>query len=296
MAAVPKISASLLLLRRSANADFEVLMIQRRSRMTYSNSYVFPGGMLDPSDSASQWQSLLPRLRADSFPAVPGFPALDLNALRIAAVRETYEEVRLFVGEGMPEKEGKDFVKQCVKTGAVPAVDKLVYFLRFVTPMDFKARFDTTFFVADVSGLDTSINLQRDESKAFQWLSPLQALNQFESREMKIYPPQLYSLYVLSHITDLSQLPTLSSRVQRYPILPCHKHVGGLALSGLLPGDELYELESCTKRGGMHRINLDLIEGLSFQVSQGHNTFLDHSPVRVFRKGKLWLREPASSL
>ena len=292
MAVAPKVSASLLLLKPTAAHSFEVLMIQRRSRMSYSNSYVFPGGLVEPDDSSTDWLKLVPGLKTEEVPAALMTPALDLNALRVAAIRETFEEVQLFLGSGQPGlAPDAPFSQQCVSASAVPSLAALHYFLRFVTPLDFKQRFDTTFFVAEVPPL-SDVRLQLGESKAFKWLDPLQALNLFEKREMKMYPPQLYSLYVLSHVERLQDLQRMSQEMKKFPILPSHVHVGGTGLTGLFPGDELYPLSTSHKSSGTHRITLDLIEGLSFSISPGHNSFLDLSPYRLARKGNQWLRVP----
>ena len=48
----PKISASLILCRESSNNGFEILMIRRSLKVSFSGIYIFPGGSLEESDSS----------------------------------------------------------------------------------------------------------------------------------------------------------------------------------------------------------------------------------------------------
>ncbi|XP_029622640.1 nucleoside diphosphate-linked moiety X motif 19-like [Salmo trutta] len=93
--------------------DYEVLLLKRSGTTGFMpNAYVFPGGMVDPSDFSSQWldlfksfQSLLnfglgfvkqpPETRPPIFSTDRkklGSPVPGDVALRICAVRETFEE------------------------------------------------------------------------------------------------------------------------------------------------------------------------------------------------------------
>src|SRR5258706_10302610 len=78
---IPRPAATLLLLRDGA-AGLEVLMTARHEEAGFAaGALVFPGGKVDPVDAA---------LAAHC----PNSPALDADALvlRIAAIRETFEE------------------------------------------------------------------------------------------------------------------------------------------------------------------------------------------------------------
>ena len=75
--AVPRLSASLLLLRE---APLEVLMIRRNSSGSFASAMVFPGGVVEAEDGSDDW---LPCLRG-----ADGLTTHD-RTLRIAALRET---------------------------------------------------------------------------------------------------------------------------------------------------------------------------------------------------------------
>lgn len=300
MATRAKISASLLLLRRAANNEFEVLMTQRRAQMTYSNSYVFPGGTVDAGDKLAKWKAVLPAAESEHLPETSMTASVDLSELKLAAIRETYEEVGVFLGKGVPAAGEKvTFLQRCVNPDssikATPGLDTLHYFMRFVTGIDFKVRFDTTFFAAETCS-SSSVELSTSESKAFRWVTPLQALNLFESRLMKMYPPQLYVLYVLSHIAGLETLFPLCKDSLRQPIIPSFRYnEGSTGVSAMMPGDHQYPHPIPWTAVGKHRVILDLIEGLSFDVSPGISHFLDQSPYKVLKKGNSWQRVPKSS-
>lgn len=300
MASGAKLSASLLLLRRAVNNEFEVLMTQRRARMTYSNSYVFPGGTLDEEDRLEKWKTVLPDTETEVLQSTSMTPSVDLSQLKLAAIRETYEEVGVFLGKGQPDiGEKQSFLEKCIQSDpskvAIPGLNLLHYFMRFVTGVDFKLRFDTTFFAAETSNSD-NVELCTGESKAFRWVTPLQGLNLFESRLMKMYPPQLYVLYVLSHVTDLEALFALCKESVRQPIIPSFRYnEGSTGLSAMMPGDHQYPHPIPWTTQGKHRVVLDLIEGLSFEVSPGISNFIDQSPYKVTKKGHTWQRFPKSS-
>ncbi len=83
--AKPIPAATLVLLRDRADAAPELLMIERAGGMAFApGALVFPGGRVDPADHA---------LAATLNPTDP-----DDDAARIAAIRETVEEVGIAVG------------------------------------------------------------------------------------------------------------------------------------------------------------------------------------------------------
>lgn len=98
--------------------------------------YVFPGGRVDRSDH--RLAPLVP-LRSDvatrlSACCAPG----RARALAVAAVRETWEETGLLLGE-------------CEAGVLRPALDRLDYVLRAITPAASPIRFHARFFLAEAS-------------------------------------------------------------------------------------------------------------------------------------------------
>lgn len=142
LAVRPRPAATLILLDRS-EGEPRVLMGRRHSRHDFMpDKWVFPGGRVDPADHrapvASELAAGVAEPLARGYPRRPALP----RALGVAAVRETWEEAGLALGE---VREG----------GAPPRGDlgALQLVARAVTPPYRGKRFDTVFFAADADRL-----------------------------------------------------------------------------------------------------------------------------------------------
>lgn len=87
-APVRAVPASTVLLVRDRPA-FEVLMVTRHQQSTFAGgALVFPGGKVDREDGDERWKESI-----DGWHSVP----IDQRALRIAAIREVFEETGLLI-------------------------------------------------------------------------------------------------------------------------------------------------------------------------------------------------------
>lgn len=143
---VPRRSASLLLVR---DDPLRVLMLRRgSSRGAFPSALVFPGGVLETEDAA------LAAAAGDD-------PANEMHALRATAVRETWEEVGVLLARGAGERPlpatavpspaaaGQGGLAGVLAAaGAQLALDALVPFGHWITPVGGRRRFDTSFFLA----------------------------------------------------------------------------------------------------------------------------------------------------
>jgi len=139
----PKDAASLLLVRR-AGERVEVLLGQRANRHRFlPDVYAFPGGRVDATDMLEMPYSNLNshyNLSALNF-----ISELELQALAIAAVRETWEETGIALGP--------------VEAGRLrPDLSGLRYFCRAITPSESPIRFHARFFLQDVTGRDLTLS------------------------------------------------------------------------------------------------------------------------------------------
>jgi 8-oxo-dGTP pyrophosphatase MutT (NUDIX family) len=134
----PVDAATMVLWRRRANGTIEVLMGRRhRNHVFMPHAYVFPGGRVDRIDAALEPASPLAddvhtRLQRAANPT-------RARAIAAAAVRETYEETGLFLGDSDPDAPG----------GFRPALEGMDYFFRAITPPGRPRRFDARFLVAN---------------------------------------------------------------------------------------------------------------------------------------------------
>lgn len=152
MTAQPARAAGLVLLRQSGPGptdEIEVLLGRRHRRSRFMpNVYVFPGGRVDAADDQ-------PSGFAEDLPVPPGAPDLSERKLAVyarAALRETFEETGLLVGQiDMIEaaQPTSGIWAAYARAGLTPAFAALDLIAHAITPTDYPIRFDTYFFAAD---------------------------------------------------------------------------------------------------------------------------------------------------
>jgi 8-oxo-dGTP pyrophosphatase MutT (NUDIX family) len=137
--AKPRNAATLVVYREGANGT-EILMGRRAGRHRFMpDYYVFPGGRLDTADyRVKPLTPLRPEVeRALSASCRPR----QAQALAVAAVRETYEETGLLLGQLRDES-------------LLPSLEGLDYVLRAITPPASPIRFHARFFAAQARFLE----------------------------------------------------------------------------------------------------------------------------------------------
>ncbi len=142
--------AATLIIVRSDGRQPRVLVGQRAAGHKFMpNMFVFPGGRVDPGDA---------RLRPphDLHPAVMarllrGCSESRARALAMAAVRETYEETGLVLGEPHTPtlKTRSPQWREFLQFDVNPRLDQLHLVARAITPPHRNRRFDARFFMAD---------------------------------------------------------------------------------------------------------------------------------------------------
>jgi 8-oxo-dGTP pyrophosphatase MutT (NUDIX family) len=184
-----RVAATVLVLR---DDPFEVLMVRRHAKATFASRLVFPGGVIDPGDSDAEWDAL-----------TTGTDGLtpDERALRICALRETWEEASILLAldagsppEGMTDAPFRDVVKA---SGGRLALDRLHPFGHWITPVVEPRRFDTHFFLASAPA-DQIATVDGGETIALEWRSPSIVTGDEESFMF----PTLLNLRRLAESTD----------------------------------------------------------------------------------------------
>ncbi len=145
----PRDAATLIIVRRDGKQP-RILMGQRAAGHKFMpNKFVFPGGKVDAGDG---------RLRPphDLHPAVmarltEGCSETRARALAMAAIRETYEETGLVLGEpNTPTlKTRSPHWREFLKYDVNPRLDSLHLIARAITPPYRRRRFDARFFMGD---------------------------------------------------------------------------------------------------------------------------------------------------
>lgn len=186
----PRLAASLILLRESLEG-LEVMMVERAGSASYAaGAFVFPGGRVDETDGS-----------------LAGSSAADA-ALRVAAIRETYEECglllleeaevppRTLAGPGRSElatptgpasspAAASDFAAWVLDNGIRLATDVLIPFAHWITPPHMPKRFDTFFYVAPAPRDQVAVADQREVMSA-AWVRPGALVAAAEAAEINL--------------------------------------------------------------------------------------------------------------
>lgn len=167
----PKDAATLVLVRRGADAA-RVLMGRRHGNMAFmANKYVFPGGRVDPCDARL---TVGGALKADVLEKLArDVSAARARALALAAIRETFEETGILVGKGAKQLPfTKSTWSRFFAHGVAPNVGALDYIARAITPPNRPRRFDARFFMADAGAIARQLDsAQSDELLTPCWLT-----------------------------------------------------------------------------------------------------------------------------
>jgi 8-oxo-dGTP pyrophosphatase MutT (NUDIX family) len=175
----PRDAASLILLR-GKGSDLELLAGRRPGHVRFMPGvYVFPGGAVDAEDN-------------HPWPVESGTERLPPRLQRCAraALRETWEEVRVLVGRPVAAAPscvaaGTGASASYAEAGITAAFDVLTYVGRAITPSTVFRRFNTRFFVADGSHV-VGEPISTDELEDVGWhpigrreLTPFRDVSQF---------------------------------------------------------------------------------------------------------------------
>ena len=224
----PLDSASVVLLRDSAQGMQVLLLRRHQASNVLGGAYVFPGGKLDQED---QHPALLSQLSQDADTlhqrlAEPELSPDRAAGLFVAAIREAFEECRVLLGQaenGQADLEalqaslntGQGWTEALQTHGLKLQTEGLVPWTRWITPKQASVtnkRFDTRFFITQVPGDQTAKHDDHETTETL-WISPREALLRYWDREIELAPPQIMSLVHLSrHAHARSVLAEAQSR------------------------------------------------------------------------------------
>ena len=145
----PRDAASLIVLRRG-RSGLACLMGRRREDARFlPGCFVFPGGAVEGADRAARPASRLGLAHLGSM-GVGGNAAV-ATALATAAVRETWEEAGVMIAapSDVGAAPGATF-DEMRRRGVAPALGRLVYLGRAITPARHPIRFHARFFLTIV--------------------------------------------------------------------------------------------------------------------------------------------------
>src|SRR5258708_39313505 len=210
-AVTPRPASTILLLRDATGKDeIEVFMMVRHYEIDFnSGALVFPGGSVDKGD-----QEIISR--PELYAGGEGLDTASLS-FRIAAIRETFEESGILLARVSGSKalvdakrageieashraqlcEGKtSFLKVLTDNGILLALDELVPYAHWITPVGMPKRFDTWFFLAAAPPEQAGAHDGKESTDSI-WVSPREALAGGESGRFKLPFPTTRNLIKL---------------------------------------------------------------------------------------------------
>ena len=207
--AVPILPAATILMLRDDPA-FEVLMVKRHHQIDFAaGALVFPGGKTHAGDADPAWEQRTLGW-GDALPeTVP---------LRIAAIREAYEEAGILLArslDGTPFRgdERASAARDDIGRDRRPFLDlineldlyldlgALTVFAHWITPAMSPRRFDTWFYVAVAPDEQLAI-CDGSETVDAEWISPHEALRLAEAGERTVIFPTRMNLQMLGEATS----------------------------------------------------------------------------------------------
>lgn len=167
----PRDAATLLIIRQSQRGA-EILLGERSSKHAFfPNHYVFPGGGVDRSDGFVYAATPLRNRVAACLEQ--GATPHRARAIAMAAIRETFEETGLIVGEpaSNPTASAPKGWVEFFETGMAPTLDGLTYIMHAVTPPGRPRRFDARFFAIDADRVSGDTTDGSGELLKIRWLT-----------------------------------------------------------------------------------------------------------------------------
>ena len=222
-----KPAATILLLRD--DPAFQVLMVKRHHQIDFaSGALVFPGGKTHVGDHDPAWADHV--LGWDRFDA-------EQRALRIAAVREVFEEAGILLAEG---PDGQPFAEVCdpevreaVDAGRTAfldvirdlrvrlSLDALTVFARWITPTMMPKRFDTWFYAVRAPEGQLAACDGRETVDA-EWVAPAEVLRLAEAGERTVIFPTRMNIQLLAEADSAADAV---ARAEARPLVTVLPHV-----------------------------------------------------------------------
>jgi 8-oxo-dGTP pyrophosphatase MutT (NUDIX family) len=243
----PRPAATVLLVRDGARG-LEVFLARRSGSARFMPTmWVFPGGRVDPHDEAAL-------AHAVGGHGVAGRLGVTwARAALLAAVRETLEEVGVWVGGGSFEAEAVEEARAALRAdaaawigvlarrGAPVDLEPLLPWARWVTPEGEGRRFDTVFLLAAASGPERGAH-DGVELTDSAWVSPAQVV----AAGLGVWPlapPTFWALRELARCGAVAEVLAACADRDLRPVQPVRTVVDG-RLAFLLPGEAGHPAEA----------------------------------------------------
>ena len=230
---LPRLPATMLLVR---DDPFEVLMARRNDRGQFASALVFPGGVVENEDHSDAWLD-----------HVDGAEGLDgeERALRIAGIRETFEETAVLLAEDaeglcppLGVTTGRAFLDLVRDHGLRLNLGAIVPFAHWITPEMAPKRFDTHFYVARAPR-DGDAMCDGLETVSLEWVAPADVLARAHAGESAILFPTRLNLARLAESDDSEAALAAAKQRPHFVVRPRpEQREGGMAI--VIPAEAGY--------------------------------------------------------
>lgn len=249
---VPPVAAASILLVRDSPQGLEVLLQDRDPNTRFAGgATVFPGGKVDGRDLEAR----------DRARGVDGL-APEACALRLAAIRELFEECGILLARGAGEEDllgGERTLALAtehraeLESGRLGlaaladlerlelAADRLVPFAQWITPEPLPRRFDTYFFLAALPA-DQEPRDETSESVRLHWATPAFALAEAAAGRCAMMFPTRMNLAKLGRSRSVEQALASARRARVVPVLPRLERGEGGGRVLRIPAEADYDL------------------------------------------------------
>jgi 8-oxo-dGTP pyrophosphatase MutT (NUDIX family) len=240
--AVP--AATILLVRD--HPAFQVLMVKRHHQIDFAGgALVFPGGKTHAGDHDPAWTEHIGSPNTDP----------EQRALRIAAIREAYEETGILMArhadgghfQGSLEAaqardaiadDSRGFLDLVTSLGLRLDLEAPTVFARWITPTMMPKRFDTWFYIAHAP-VDQLALCDGHETVDAEWIAPAEALRLGAAGERTVIFPTRMNLQLLAEASSAADAIARATARKLVTVLPrVVERDGGRAL--FIPEDAGY--------------------------------------------------------
>lgn len=284
----PPRPAATLVVVRDADVGIEVLLLRRAERGDHnSGAWVFPGGVVDAGDREAAPCSMgLDDIGAS---ATLGLPQGGL-AYYVAAVRECFEEsgllyacdasdkgsgplitledeaaARIGAWRGPLHRGERTLGELCRAAGLKLALDRLVYFSHWLTPLGRIKRFDTRFFIAAAPAAQIAAHDERELVEQ-RWLKPADALAQ--SQTLKLMTPTQKTLAAIARFDSVQALLDWARAPREVPLVMPRVGVGSLGPRPVTPDEPAWAELGRIDPAGHGTSSYDIRPGVAVRLSE----------------------------